>query len=102
MKFAATLAAACALVAFAPVPAAQPRPAPATRSTEPAPDAIRQLVGRCRPLAIAAFRTGDTRALDAYVAELNRDRERRQGEIIACGAYLVGAGDAGFYGADPR
>lgn len=70
--------------------------------TEPELDIIHQLVGECRPLAIAAYRTGDMRALDAYVLRLRADQANRQREIIACGAYLVGASDAGFYGPDPR
>lgn len=101
MRISAIAALALALCAGASTAATAPAyrftPAPAVQ-----PSRIVALVRNCRRLSIVGYRTADMSKLDAYVAELFKDQARNRDEILACGAYLVGATDAGFYMPDPK
>jgi hypothetical protein len=80
------LASAAAVMVAAPV-SAQPVPA--------APDAgkLDRLVERCRVYVRILYLNNDGQPFSEYVDRLLRDRSRNQAEIVACGAYLLGAAD---------
>lgn len=94
------------LAAFAAIAlaAAAPPSSPPAETFAPAvqPGRIVQLVGTCRRLSIIAYRTADSTALDNHLADLLRNYPASRDELIACGAYIIGSADAGFYLPDPE
>lgn len=68
---------------------------PALAQPPPAPDAgnLDKLVKSCRVYVEIAYRNNDARGFNAYVDRLLRDPRRNRDEIVACGAYMLGAMD---------